>query len=432
VRHIGSTSFQEKKHPQVSHAVRVLAERHPGYMARVQEFATRDGTFPLRRKLDMARLEGAGGHPRMVLVTHHLGGGTERHVQELSEALQAAGTDIYTLRPSTRHAHKASLCHARVRFVSTVEAFDLEPGGHDLSAVLQALKIDRIHVHHLAGFQNGAVAWIPELTGKLRIPYDFTVHDYTAICPRITLIDETAMYCGEPAVATCDQCVRKNGSPFGKVAVAGWRARYRVFLAQADHVWVPNDDVSARLNRYFPEIRFRVQPHQEAPAPDPPPAPSCRAGETLRVAVIGAIGPHKGSAVLLACAKDAQHRALPLHFVVVGYSDNHADLAALANVTVTGPYRESERHALLQAQRCHLSFFPAVWPETYSYTLSTAFQARLMPVSFDLGAIANRIKARRFGSVMPFEWLRHPGKINDHLLSLRKDIPVQSTDAEIG
>ena len=34
---------------------------------------------------------------------------------------------------------------------------------------------------------------------------------------------------------------------------------------------------------------------------------------------------------------------------------------------------------LLARERCHLSFFPSVWPETYCYTLSQAFFAGLYP-----------------------------------------------------
>lgn len=421
VRHIGSTSFQGKKQEQVKHALRVLEDRYPDYGKTIQDFVKRDPAFHLRRNLDLARLERASVGKRTLFVTHHLGGGTERHVRELSDTYQAEGECVIFLRPSTRFPQAASLSHSQIRFLPSLERFGLESESDDLADVLQALEIHKVHVHHLAGFQSDGVEWMANLIARIHVKYEFTVHDYTPICPRTTLIDETAQYCGEPPVSKCEECIQKNGSAFGRVSVNAWRAKYEAFLSQADRIWVPNEDVATRLQTYFPDVRFIVQPHQEVSCLEHPLALPLNELEVLRVAIIGAIGQHKGSAVLLECAKDALRRALPIHFVVIGFSNNLSALACLPNVTVTGPYQEGQLLNLLEENACHISFFPAVLPETYSYTLSTAFQVGLMPVSFDLGAIASRIKEKQFGAVLPIEWIGSPGKVNDYMLSLRQN-----------
>ena len=42
-----------------------------------------------------------------------------------------------------------------------------------------------------------------EMVRSLEAPYDVYVHDYAWICPRVTLIDGSGRYCGEPAVSVC-------------------------------------------------------------------------------------------------------------------------------------------------------------------------------------------------------------------------------------
>jgi hypothetical protein len=174
--------------------------------------------------------------------------------------------------------------------------------------------------------------------------------------------------------------------------------------------------VAARLANYFPGVDFVERRHFESlPAARPVGAPLAP-GEALRVAVIGSIGAHKGSEILLACARDAMARNLPLAFHVVGHTDCDQHLRGMPNVTVTGSYKEEDVFDLLAPLRCHCAFFPSVWPETYAYVLSIAFLGRLFPVAFDLGAPAARIRECGFGHLIPLT--RDGAAVNDGLLAL--------------
>jgi glycosyltransferase involved in cell wall biosynthesis len=134
------------------------------------------------------------------------------------------------------------------------------------------------------------------------------------------------------------------------------------------------------------------------------------------VAVIGAIGLHKGAAVLLDCAIDAAERDLPIEFHVVGYTDRDKDLISTGRVKITGPYAEEDLQDKLKSARCQIAWLPSVWPETYCYTLSSAIQGQLYPLAFDLGAIAERIRALDWGDLLPVGTSAR--LINDRLLSL--------------
>ena len=62
-------------------------------------------------------------------------------------------------------------------------------------------------------------------------------------------------------------------------------------------------------------------------------------------------------------------------------------------------------------------WLPASWPETYSFTLSIALEARLPVVAFDLGAIARRLRsAGAHDHLLPLSTLSDPGAVNAFFL----------------
>ena len=85
-------------------------------------------------------------------------------------------------------------------------------------------------------------------------------------------------------------------------------------------------------------------------------------------------------------------------------------------VFMTGEYAEDEAVSLVQAQGAHVAFIPSVWPETWCFALSRAWQAGLPAAVFDLGAQAERMRATGRGWVLPLG-LPHAG-VNDALLRL--------------
>lgn len=73
----------------------------------------------------------------------------------------------------------------------------------------------------------------------------------------------------------------------------------------------PSADAAARLTRYIERVDVEVRPHTEPAAPAPRQS-NAEPRAKLRMALIGAIGTHKGYQVLLECSRDARKRKLPL------------------------------------------------------------------------------------------------------------------------
>ena len=130
--------------------------------------------------------------------------------------------------------------------------------------------------------------------------YDVTVHDYMATCPRINLIDRSGLYCGEPDLGSCEHCIARVASPFGKPSVWHWRDRYARLFGGARKVFVPDLDVQRRTKRFFPGVEFELRRHPELRSVTPMQctATARRSSPSVRIALLGALGPHKGSALL--------------------------------------------------------------------------------------------------------------------------------------
>jgi len=270
--------------------------------------------------------------------------------------------------------------------------------------------VQSVEVHHLLDHPPA----IYDLLARIGVPWDVHVHDYAWFCPQLALVDGTRRYCGEPALAGCEACVADHGALMREpIAVPALRARSEAFLRAARAVIVPSQDVAARMRRHFRGVRMRVVPHGEDAAIARPAAPAPRDGR-CRVCVVGAVGVHKGYDVLLACARDAAARRLPLDFVLVGTSIDDQRLMATGRVFVTGGFTPGEAVPLIRAQRASIGFVPSIWPETWCLALTELWEAGLQAAAFDLGTPAERIRRTGFGTLLPLSL--PPSAINAALL----------------
>nr|WP_242482460.1 glycosyltransferase [Thiocystis violacea] len=420
VRHIGGASFKGEKGHLLAAAMKKMARRHPTYRQEVDAFIRRDPLAPARQRLDLERLIARAREDNVLIVCHNRGGGAERHVQEDTRRLQTQGKGVFYMRPDRTRPTHVRLGHPSCRALLNVPT-DALSDTHVLADRLRALRIRRIHSHGLIDFAAEAPDQLLMLARTLDVPLDVDIHDYKVICPRINLADRQGRYCGEHGESACDQCLAQEGNDFGVTSIRTWREMHHRVLQAAERVWVPSSDAATRLLRYYPDLNLSVVPHEEIdPSRLTLTEPRLRGGEPLRIVVIGAIGKLKGYDVLLACARDARQRRLPLEYHLLGYSIKDAPLLE-AGVQMTGRYLDQEVDARLKAIAPHVVWFPYTWPETYSYTLSFALRGGYPVFAFDLGAIAERVRdAHHSGVLWPLDFADTPMQINDGFASYRE------------
>ncbi len=356
---------------------------------RIAEFVDAAETEPCRFAATMALFR-ASGLPTILVISHQLDGGVRRHVHDIVQR-DAGRANFLVLEPASRGvAVSVPALPGLPKLVLAAERW------RDVAAVARSAGVTRVHIHHLMGLDLDVRALIFELAVK----FDVTLHDYFAICPQVTLLPWSAgLYCGEPGPANCDACIAHRPS-HGATDILSWRLLWAWQFQQAERVFVPSRDALERLQRHGLGARAILAPHEAVATGPWPICRPARPGKRLRVAMLGALANHKGAHLVASVAMAADPARLELD--VIG--DVQADFPAAARerITIHGRYQEGELPALIAKYRPHVIWFPACWPETYSFTLSAAIEAGLPIMAGDIGAFSERLAGR------PLTWLIAP------------------------
>jgi hypothetical protein len=117
------------------------------------------------------------------------------------------------------------------------------------------------------------------------------------------------------------------------------------------------------------------------------------AAPPLRIVLLGVLANHKGARTVAEVAEAAVPGTIELH--LIGHLEDSFPKPALHLIKTTGKYHERDLPDLLAEIRPHVLWFASAWPETYSYTLSSAIETGLPIVATDLGSFPERLAGRR-------------------------------------
>jgi GT2 family glycosyltransferase/glycosyltransferase involved in cell wall biosynthesis len=395
VYHRGGASFGQQAKARRLAAMAILRQRYPNYEPGLHAFLAADPPARFRLQADLWRLSHSP-RPRVLFLAHNRGGGTWRHMEDLA-ALLGDRLEVLVLSPAPgRQVRLVWLCNREhLGFL-----FRIPEERHALGIMLRQLGVMRVHIHHLVDLPP-VLAQLPQWLG---VAYDVTIHDYFAICPRITLTGINERYCGEPDEAGCNRCIKRWPRPT-RLSIDAWRSEQHDILAGAQRLFVPSRDAMQRLQRHFPDLALVHAPHPESMEPSSP-TPSLvkyHPGEgELRVVVVGVLSRLKGALLVNQVAELAARRKLPMTIHVLGPIRQGFSRLARQVIVQHGAYEDQNLSMLLQEVSAHVAWFPTRWPETWSYTLSACLRAGLPVVAPGFGAFAERL-AGRTGQLVPPE-----------------------------
>jgi GT2 family glycosyltransferase len=404
VAHHGGGSFNAARDDLMHRNLAILNQLHIGYSDTIARWHREDPLGESRRRIDLARLQSrALGREAVLLVTHDRDGGVRRHVAERLEVIAESGRRPLLLRPEPCAEGETAAYAARVEAEFENEYPNLVfrmPDEHDsLLSCLQGCRVREIEVHSLIGHGDGVI----DLLFGLAAPLHLIIHDYSWLCPRISLTSGDHRYCGEPGIASCRDCIADHGAAFEPASPDAVVARTHRLIDRAQSVIAPSNDAARRIERHF--RREVVVAHWEEPRGFTlrPVREEAGRSRPVRVCVVGAISYEKGYNNLLQCARLAAAEKLPVEFVVVGHTCDDRRLLETGVVRITGRYDQAEAVALIEAQQADIAWLPSIWPETWCYVLTEIWQAGLRVVVYDIGAQAERVRATGGGVVVPLD-----------------------------
>jgi len=360
--------------------------------------------------------------PRILMISHGMGGGVERHVQELITVL-AGRAHVLVLRPML---YKKLLCLTlpcldSVRDGLACPSFAQNITQHEnampaeqhirlafkwprdalaLRSCLRALCVSRIHVHHVHGY---SLSFFKQLL-ELGISHDLTLHDHSIFTGHPSLVNAKGHF---------DSAWFKQGIaalPKGKKAIA---EMLQLLALQADRVIVPSELMIERLQHCLPQLAEQIsiiyRAHPEAEWARAYPQPSLRPliqAEPLRILCLGMLGAEKGAHVLARVAARASDQPEAFEFILLG----SCHLSLPVNVRRLGAYEDAQVARLVAEINPHLLWLPAQCPETWSYTLSVGLRAGIPVLASHVGVFPERLQGR------PLSWLlKHDASVQEWL-----------------
>ena len=331
------------------------------------------------------------GLPIVLQVLHRIGGGVERHVQELVRVSSARVWNL-VMRPMIG-AQGVCISLGGGEWCDRLQ-FQLPGESKEMLLFLQAMGVCRIHVHHTLGFPPSVWGVLHELG----LEFDLTLHDYSIIQGSPTLTGRQGRYIGA-------------SEPLGAYEMANVEQAelLRMLSSRASRCLVPSEDMRRRLQNALPSLSCDCRPHPDREvfgAYPSPAAPELSREEPLRILCLGALGREKGVEVLRDVARLANGKRMPFQFMLLGSAHVPLGCAVLS----LGKYADVELASLIEQHRPHVVWFPVLCPETWSYTLSAALEAGLPVLASSIGAFPERLQGRPYTWLLPYsasvqDWL---------------------------
>ena len=398
IYHKHGASFGERKDKKrewrIEENLAKLDARYPRYETDIHTFLARDPERPYRDFLRQAVHARRNGGRGVLCLCHSSGGGTLAY-QEQWIAEHAAEARIYTLT-ALADGRTGALVDRTSAAVCT-QYLDLAAcTAAQFQALLRALGITEIRVNHLLGFPLQHFLQMLEASG---VPCHFFVHDYYAVCPSYTLMDGQGQFCGIPQdAAACDACLQARHEAI-EGGIRSWRGAFAPFLARAA-VTAPSQAAADLLTHAYPHCRPAVVEHHLSHALACTYDPAFATGQPLHVAAIGALSVEKGADILYDMTSLVRKRRLPVRLHIIGYTYRDPGPSDDGILQITGRYEPQDLPELLREARAAAVILPALWPETYCYTVTEAMACGYPVLCYDLGAPAERVRRTGQGCVI--------------------------------
>jgi glycosyltransferase involved in cell wall biosynthesis len=228
-------------------------------------------------------------------------------------------------------------------------------------------------------------------------------HDLYTLCPTIHLIDNNGKFCGgdcSPGIGTC-----LIGNKWYHAIpnlkhdyIYTWRKRMADNLMYCDAFITTSNTTKNIIEKYYVGMKkkkfFIIEHGRDIIKTKIKVAPF--EGNIIRVAVMGSIGPHKGSSLLkLIIEQNLKHMASRPHdikfeFHILGNLDKLLP-SRFSGVVDHGPYERDLLPTYIDKIKPSFSMILSIVPESYCHTLTESWFYGMPVFGSDIGAIRERI-----------------------------------------
>lgn len=405
ILHKESQSFTDSKIKLMENGGKVLHERYPEYSERLSLWCSRR---PLQYIADnVAYALGANNQDskKNILVFHHDWnldnlGGTTLHAYDLIQKLRIK-YNFHVLVPQNG-MYKLYSYYQKNEHVITYPAitnfgklnYYNEEYKKMIEKIIDDFAIDIIHVHHMIGHYFD----IGNVIEEKNIYSIISLHDLYSVCPLITKMYNNEEYCGKnPTISKCNDCLNCT-LKLHNDSIKRWREEWEKYLSIFNKIVVPSNNTKEEINQKYNNLKIDVIEHGVDLIKEKSDISLETESKYYDVAIVGAIGIHKGSKILEQLITKTKLQKIRFHLFGIFDSVYQKNTKHFIN---HGRYKREELKEKLKENNIKLVCLFSVCPETFSYTLSESVACGIPILAFSIGALEERIKKNRIGWLIP-------------------------------
>lgn len=432
IYHKGTQSFTKEnatasRMELIEEHMKLLRAKHPVYVQRTDMFIANN---PLKDIQENIRMNIELFHKKKILYlvneweeNMEMTGGTSLHIKDIIFSNRENNIASFVLAPDKYDLQRFKLYLYTEKIGKEIANFKTDLGQYGLmnytnqsykkmiEDLFETFQFDILHVHHFL-FQTFDAIDVAKQNNVYSI---ITLHDLYMSCPSINMVYEDK-FCENNPNRDCSKCLHARYGVNADV-LENWRNTCKKVLEKFDKILVPSENTKKQFKKVYQNLEIEVVEHgterielKEGEKPQ-------KDKNTFDIAFVGAMAPHKGSNILKQLIRENKNTNIKIH--LIGKSEDSELRNHKENYIYHGKYTRGELPKLLIENQIDLVCIFATWPETYSYTLTETYMAKVPVITFDIGAVADRIKQDKLGYIVPFN--EEPKKILEKIVEISKN-----------
>lgn len=412
IYHKGTQSFKKEnltatRAALIEEHMKRLREKHPTYVQRTDNFIANNPIRDIQENVNLNIL--LHNKKRILYLVNEweenmvMTGGTSLHIKDLILSNLKNNIASFVLAPDKFDLQRMKLYLYTDNYAREIANYKTDLGNYGqinytnskyketLENIFDSFKVDILHVHHFLFQTFDAID-----VAKARNIYSIiTLHDLYMICPSINMVYKDK-YCEYDEKKDCSKCL-KNRYGVNSNILTNWQNTCKKVLEKFDKRIVPSENTKRLFENVYKNLEIEVVEHGVTVIET---KPKERTSKEFNIAFVGAMAIHKGSNVLKDLINKNNNSNIKIH--LFGKSEDKTLTKNTANYTNHGPYTRGELPQLLINNDIDLVCIFATWPETYSYTLTESYMAGVPVLTFDIGAVGDRVKKDDLGWTIEF------------------------------
>ncbi|MCI8273615.1 MAG: glycosyltransferase [Clostridia bacterium] len=407
IYHKGTQSFKKEnmtatRAALIEEHMGFLRKKHPIYVQKTDNFIANNPIRDIQENINI-NIKLYGKKRILYLVNEweenmEMTGGTSLHIKDIIKSNMKNNIASFVIAPDKYDLPRFKLYLYTDEYAKEIANYktDIQHYGQIvytnnsykemLQNIFDSFSIDVLHVHHFLFQTFDAI----EIAKKRKIFSIITLHDLYMICPSINMIYKDK-YCEYDKTKDCAKCLNIRYGVNSNI-LTNWQTRCKQVLKEFDKIIVPSENTKKLFDKVYKDLPIEVVEHGVIISK---PSESARISKYFNIAFVGSMAIHKGSNILKELIKVNKKSNIKIH--LFGKSEDRELARSHSSYINHGKYTRGELPQLLIKNDIDLVCIFATWPETYSYTLTECYMAQIPVITFNIGAVGDRVKKDGLG-----------------------------------